>query len=161
MTDLEKQAEELGIKVDGRWSEERLQQEIDKALAGPEAKNEADDTKAELAALRAEKAERDRLDAERAAAEKLKADQEKAEEIAAAAKAEKEAKKLFPVTLTKNYRPAGKFKVKADADAEEPFRDPTAEEELKVLAGTIIALPVAEAQTVVSKKIADRNDPIA
>jgi len=35
MNDLEKQAEELGIKVDGRWSEERLQQEIDKVLAAP------------------------------------------------------------------------------------------------------------------------------
>ncbi len=35
MDDLKKQAEELGIKVDGRWSEERLREEIDKALAGP------------------------------------------------------------------------------------------------------------------------------
>lgn len=40
MTDLEKQAEELGIKVDGRWSDERLQQEIDKVLAAPKAKPE-------------------------------------------------------------------------------------------------------------------------
>lgn len=32
--ELKKQAEELGIKVDGRWNEERPQQEIDKALAG-------------------------------------------------------------------------------------------------------------------------------
>lgn len=35
MTDLEKQAEELGIKVDKRWSSERLQDEIDKALSAP------------------------------------------------------------------------------------------------------------------------------
>jgi hypothetical protein len=35
MSDMKKQAEELGIKVDGRWSEERLQSEIDKALAAP------------------------------------------------------------------------------------------------------------------------------
>jgi hypothetical protein len=33
--DLKKQAEELGIKVDGRWSDERLQQEIDNSLATP------------------------------------------------------------------------------------------------------------------------------
>jgi len=32
--DLKAQAEELGIKVDGRWSDERLQGEIDKALEG-------------------------------------------------------------------------------------------------------------------------------
>jgi hypothetical protein len=35
MDDLKKQAEELGITVDKRWSEARLQQEIDKALAAP------------------------------------------------------------------------------------------------------------------------------
>lgn len=35
MSDLKKQAEELGIDVDGRWSDERLQKEIDKALAAP------------------------------------------------------------------------------------------------------------------------------
>lgn len=35
MDDMKKQAEELGIKIDGRWSEERLQQEIDKALNAP------------------------------------------------------------------------------------------------------------------------------
>lgn len=33
MDELKAQAEELGIKVDGRWSEERLQSEIDKALS--------------------------------------------------------------------------------------------------------------------------------
>lgn len=39
MSDLKKQAEELGIKVDGRWNDERIQQEIDAKLAEP-AKNE-------------------------------------------------------------------------------------------------------------------------
>lgn len=33
MDELKKQAEELGIKVDGRWSAERLQAEIDEKLA--------------------------------------------------------------------------------------------------------------------------------
>ncbi len=33
--DLREQAEELGIKVDGRWSDTRLQEEIDAALSGP------------------------------------------------------------------------------------------------------------------------------
>jgi hypothetical protein len=37
MSDLKEQAEGLGIKVDGRWSDERIQQEIDKALAAPPA----------------------------------------------------------------------------------------------------------------------------
>lgn len=35
MDDLKKQAEELGIIVDKRWSQARLQQEIDNALAAP------------------------------------------------------------------------------------------------------------------------------
>lgn len=33
MSDLKAQAEELGIEVDGRWSDETLQQKIDEALA--------------------------------------------------------------------------------------------------------------------------------
>ncbi len=35
MTDLKAQAAELGIKVDGRWSDERIQAEISKALDAP------------------------------------------------------------------------------------------------------------------------------
>lgn len=33
MEDLKKKAEELGIKVDGRWSEDRLREEIEQKLA--------------------------------------------------------------------------------------------------------------------------------
>lgn len=46
MDDLKKQAEELGIKVDGRWSDDRIQEEIDKALGEP-AKAEKSSGKAE------------------------------------------------------------------------------------------------------------------
>lgn len=35
MEELKAQAESLGIEVDGRWSEKRIQAEIDKALAAP------------------------------------------------------------------------------------------------------------------------------
>ena len=35
MSDLKIQASELGIKIDGRWSDEKLQAEIDKVLAAP------------------------------------------------------------------------------------------------------------------------------
>lgn len=41
---LKEQAEQLGIKVDGRWSDERIQKEIDKLGASdavPQAKEEA------------------------------------------------------------------------------------------------------------------------
>jgi hypothetical protein len=42
---LKEQAEELGIKVDGRWSESRIQEEIDKALAdGDSNQNESADS---------------------------------------------------------------------------------------------------------------------
>jgi hypothetical protein len=106
MTDLEKQAEELGIKVDKRWSEERLQKEIDAALAGPAPEPE---------------------------------------------------KKLFPVRLVKNYRPIGDFFI---LDDEGDYREPTDEERQKVAAGNSIKLPVHEAQSVIDKEIAKRNDPI-
>lgn len=104
MTDLEKQAQELGIKVDGRWSDERLQEEIDKALSAPKAE------------------------------------------------------KLFPVKLVRNYRPvAAEFFI---LDEEGDYREPTDEERQKVTAGNSIKLPVKEAQSVIDKKIAERNDPI-
>jgi len=35
--ELKAQAESLGIEVDGRWSEKRIQSEIDKALDAPAA----------------------------------------------------------------------------------------------------------------------------
>lgn len=35
MEELKAQAESLGIEVDGRWSEKRIQAEIDKALDAP------------------------------------------------------------------------------------------------------------------------------
>lgn len=36
LEDLRGEAESLGVKVDMRWGEPRLQEEIDRALAGPE-----------------------------------------------------------------------------------------------------------------------------
>lgn len=43
MSELSERAEALGIKVDGRWSDARLQEEIDKAST-PKAKFPAGDT---------------------------------------------------------------------------------------------------------------------
>ena len=52
MDDLKKQAEELGIKVDGRWSAERLQAEIDEKLAAdPEPEVEQEEPVAEPEAV--------------------------------------------------------------------------------------------------------------
>ncbi|MHC2481562.1 hypothetical protein [Rhizobium leguminosarum] len=161
MTDLEKQAEELGIKVDKRWSADRLQQEIDKALAAPApaaldtAKEDAE--KAELDALRAEKAEREKAETQRKADEKRAVEAAKAEADAEAERVEKEAKKLFPVKLVKNYRPIADFFI---LDEEGDYREPTDEERQKVTAGNSIKLPVLEAQSVIDKEIAKRNDPI-
>lgn len=114
MDDLKKQAEELEIAIDGRWSNKRIQEEIDKVLAA--------DTKP------AEKKE-----------------------------IEVTSEKMFPVKLLRNYRPVSdKFQI---VEGEGP-REPTAEELAKVLATTTILLPVAEAQDIINKKIAERNDPI-
>lgn len=113
MDDLKKQADELGIAIDGRWSERRIQEEIDKVLAsGPE--KEKEDPVAE--------------------------------------------EKLFPVKLIRNYRPISE---KFEVIDSEGARAPTDEELAKVPSGTVIALPIPEAQSVINKKIAERNDPIA
>lgn len=72
----------------------------------------------------------------------------------------KQAEKLFPVKLLRNYRP-----VSSDAQVEDEetgeYRALTEEEAQKVRAGISIALPVEEAKSVLSKKIAERNDPVA
>lgn len=107
MDDLKKQAEELGLEIDGRWSARRLQDEIDKAL-GAEQK----ETKVE---------------------------------------------KMFPVKLLRNYRPAFDAFVIVEEDGE---RAPDDIEQSKVRAGTTILLPIAEAQAIINKRIAERNDPI-
>lgn len=62
MDDLKKQAEELGIKIDGRWSEDRLREEVDKALlgGGPESPDDNQTTERLIPV----KIERDFWDAE-------------------------------------------------------------------------------------------------
>lgn len=111
--ELEKQAEELGLKIDNRWSDETLQEKINDALnATPEPVKPAKPA----------------------------------------------AEKLFPVKLIRNYRPVSPiFQVKGDEDK---YREPTEDESMKVKAGTFIKLPIEEAQAVIDKKIAERNDPI-
>ena len=42
MSDLKAQAEEIGIKVDGRWSEEKIQEAIDEKLNEDEPDKEGD-----------------------------------------------------------------------------------------------------------------------
>lgn len=92
--------------------------------------------------------------------------------------------KLFPVVLTKNYAPSGKFEIvgylkeavkRKDAagnwkivEKEEfiegemrPHPSPGVGYPGKIWAGTHIRLPVDEAKSVVAKKIAERADAIA
>lgn len=67
--------------------------------------------------------------------------------------------KLFPVKLLKNYRPiSAEAQIQGD---DGKYRPLDAEEAAKVEAGKHVALPVEEARSVVEKKIAERNDPIA
>ena len=121
--DLEKQAHEMGITVDGRWSDARLREEINKK--GLEAQNA----------------------------------NQPATETRFAEPPEKPKEKLFPVKLVKNYRPISPDAQIQDANGE--YRPLTDEEAAKVPAGRHIAVPVDEARSVIEKKIAERNDPIA
>lgn len=83
MSNLKKKAEDLGIEVDGRWSDERIQKEIDQVTAQKNA--EAEKIKAaqaeETARLEAE--EKERKQAEEAEKARL-AEEKKAEEAAEA-----------------------------------------------------------------------------
>ena len=64
MADLKKEAEKLGIDVDGRWSDARIQQEIDKKNGGGSA-TQADQKAANEARAKAD--EQARADADRLA----------------------------------------------------------------------------------------------
>jgi hypothetical protein len=70
----------------------------------------------------------------------------------------KASEKLFPVKLLKNYRPISTEAQIQDKDGK--YRPLTGDEAAKVSAGEFVALPVAEAQSVIEKRIAERNDPI-
>lgn len=95
-----------------------------------------------------------------------------------------DSEKLFPVVLSKNYAPRGKFEIvgylkpkveKKDAagkmivvEAEKfiegemhPAPFPGTGFPNKIWAGTTIRLPIDEAKAIVSKKIAERADVIA
>lgn len=63
---LKEQAEELGIKIDGRWSDSRIEEEIDKVLSegeNQEANNQYRivDEKTVLAELNAQRVARTKL----------------------------------------------------------------------------------------------------
>lgn len=75
--------------------------------------------------------------------------------------AKKQAEKLFPVKLLKNYRPVSSDAQIEDEEITGEYRPLTEDEAQKVRAGRSIALPVEEAKAVISSKIAERNDPVA
>jgi hypothetical protein len=147
--DLEKQARDMGISVDGRWSDARIREEINKK--GLEAQNaNAPATETRFAEPRGE-ARFQPVDDEQPKFEKNA-------ELDNIKHAEKPKEKLFPVKLVKNYRPISPDAQIQGEDGE--YRPLTDEEAAKVTAGNHIAIPVAEAQSVIEKKIAERNDPI-
>lgn len=148
-SDLEKQARDMGISVDGRWSDARIREEINKK--GLEAQNaNPANNEARFAEPRGE-ARFQPVDDETPTFEKNA-------ELDNIKHAEKPKEKLFPVKLVKNYRPISPDAQIQGDDGE--YRPLTDEEAMKVEAGKHIAVPVAEAQSVIEKKIAERNDPI-
>lgn len=90
MSNLKKKAEDLGIEVDGRWSDERIQKEIDQVTAQKNAEAEAVKTAQAEEAARLEAEEKERKQAEEA--EKARLAEEKKAEQAAAQQRELEAK---------------------------------------------------------------------
>lgn len=61
-------------------------------------------------------------------------------------------KRLFPVTMKRNYHPIEDFKIDG--------AEPTAEQRVKVPAGASIEMDIEEAKDIIAKGIAVRNDPI-
>lgn len=146
--ELEKQARVLGLTVDGKMSDKQLRDAIEEKGTETMAATEPQET---------------RFHEPQGEARFVPVDDEQPEfkkdagldKIKQMAKA---SEKLFPVKLVKNYRPISpEFQILGDGAT---YRSPNDEERAKVQAGQFIALPVAEAQSVIEKKIAERNDPI-
>lgn len=75
-----------------------------------------------------------------------------------AAAAEETPEAAFPVTLLRNYRPMGRYKV-TDANGDNPIHPPPTVLD-RESAGMFLLLPVEEARNVIKAGIAERNDPI-
>lgn len=148
--DLDKQAKEMGIEVDGRWNDARVLEEI--KTKGLEAQNS---TPVQGGARYAEPQGEDRFTPVDDEQPEFKKD---AGQDAIKQK-KKASEKLFPVKLLKNYRPISPEAQIIDKDG--VYRPMSDDEKAKVMAGQHIALPVDEAKSVIEKKIAERNDPIA
>ncbi|QIG72929.1 hypothetical protein EVB98_007 [Rhizobium phage RHph_N3_2] len=147
-SDLEKQARDMGISVDGRWSDARIREEITKKGLDAQSANQAPETR--FAEPRGE-ARFQPVDDEKPVFEKNPDLDKIKQEV-------KASEKLFPVKLLKNYRPVSpEFQILGEGGE---YRVPTDEERMKVEAGNHIAVPVDEAKSVIEKKIAERNDPI-
>jgi hypothetical protein len=146
--ELEKQARVLGLTVDGKLSDNDLKKAIEEKGAETMAASEPQGGRFH------EPQGEDRF---------IPVDDEQPEfkKDAGTDKIKQKVKtseKLFPVKLVKNYRPISPdFQILGEGGV---YRPPNDEERSKVTAGEFIALPVAEAQSVVEKKIAERNDPI-
>jgi hypothetical protein len=146
--ELEKQARNMGLEVDGKMSDQKLKEAIAEKGAETMAANEPQDG---------------RFHEPQGEARFVPVDNEQPEfkKDAGMDKIKQKVKaseKLFPVKLVKNYRPISPdFQILGVGGV---YRPPNEEERVKVPAGEFIALPVAEAQSVVEKKIAERNDPI-
>lgn len=147
--DLEKRARELGLEFDDKTSDKKLKEAIEEK--GLEAQ---DSTPVQDSPRYAEPQGEARF---------VPVDDEQPEFKKNAAtdnikQTRKASEKLFPVKLLRNYRPISTEAQIQDKDGK--YRPLTGDEAAKVNAGEFIALPVAEAQSVVEKKIAERNDPI-
>jgi hypothetical protein len=161
--ELEKQARAKGIEVDGRWNDERLRKEIEKAPG--EEKTEKEKLEEGIAAQNSTPEQTGARFAEPQGEERFVPVDDEEAEFKKDAKLDKiktptkPKVKLFPVKLLKNYRPiSGEAQIQGDNGEYRPL---SGDEAAKVPAGSHVALPVEEAQSVIKNKIAERNDPIA
>lgn len=148
--ELEAKAKEIGLDVDRGWSDKRLSDEIMKK--GLDAQNSTPEQGG--ARFSGPQGEDRFVPVDDQATEfKANADQDKIKTRT------KPRVKLFPVKLLRNYRPISPDAQIQDKDGE--YRPLTDEEAAKIQAGAHVSLPIEEARSVVEKKIAERNDPIA
>jgi hypothetical protein len=95
--------------------------------------------------------------------------QDSADVIEKPKKTAKKSEELFPVKLLKNYRPYDKdangndseFVIsEPNAETGKPWREPSAEDRMRLPAGITVKLPMEEAKRAIKLGIGERNDPL-
>ena len=165
MSNLQKQAEDLGIDVDGRWSDETLQQKINEAKAGRKtgaqavntSTNRANESIPATGGVRVRTSEELREEqTENIPAAPYPADPKQSHAVASG-RAEREE------TALAEFKTSDLTKINDETEKTVPARllyDWWDAQGVRHVRGTVLDLPINEAKLLIGQRKAERADPL-